>query len=469
MQTTPTSSLINHQTTPVDRRWYYGLAGMIVLFVAVMSAYSILRHYNLWSDIYDLGVGIQVNWNTAYGYPFEQSVEVQNNLGDHIIFIDLLTAVFYRLAPTPETLLILQPLIFALGAISTFRIGMFFLNSPPLAWMAALAYLAQPAAGWAIGYDYHPMAYCAPFALMCFDAAIRQQRFATWGFFILLLMCREDAGMAAAAMGILLAMATPNRQAGLAMACFGLAWFVVTMFILVPYFRGGPSDNIVRYEYFGDTNWEVLVNILTRPDLVIGRLLEDTRRITYIPKLSIPWLGASLLSISSWIGLILTTGLGILSTHSSKFSIESSQTLVALPVVTVGGILGIRRLQSWFPYLAQPRGVLVLVALWAVTLGIQNLTNNTVIINRWQMSYNPLREELAQISPLIPPDAAVSATSKLGAHFCNRRQIMIYPMAIGWPEENFPKLEHRRATHISDSTHPGQTHTRRPRARSRLV
>ena len=426
--------------------WLHALAASTILFAASMATYSVLRHQNLWSDVYDLGQEVQVHWNTAQGRLFESSVEVQNNLGDHVTLVNMITAAVYRLFPAPQTLLILQPIIYALGAIWAFRIGLFFLGSPALAWLTAIAYLGQPAAAYAIGYDFHPMVYAAPFALACFDAAIRGRVLVTWLLFGLLLACREDAGMTAAAIGVFVATSTPRRKTGLAMTALGLAWFVVAMFFILPAVRGGPSDAIEKYACFGDTSTQILRNILTRPDMVADRLLEDTRRISFIPSLSLPWLGASMLTVSGWIGMVLTCGLGILSESPTKFTIGMSQPLVAMPVVTIAGVLGVRRLMRWFGAGGSHRGAITIAILWLVALGVLNC-DNVVVRNRWQMSHNPLRQQLDVLRPFIPPDAPLSVTSKLGPHFCNRRQVAIYPITE-WSRSEFPKLDQRRATHV---------------------
>ena len=42
------------------------LAGCGV-FILSMSVFCILRHHNVWSDIFDMGVQTQVAWNTSQG------------------------------------------------------------------------------------------------------------------------------------------------------------------------------------------------------------------------------------------------------------------------------------------------------------------------------------------------------------------------------------------------------------------
>jgi uncharacterized membrane protein len=433
--------------TAPSRRWEYLLYVAMLSFVVTLATYSVMRHQNLWSDMYDLGQEVQVHWNTAHLRWFESSVEVPNNLGDHVTFVDILTAVPYRLFPSPLTLLILQPLIYALGAIAVFRIGRRLLRCEMLAFLAALAYLAQPAAGFAIGYDYHPMVYAAPLALFCFDALLRGQRWWAWMLFILLCACREDAGMTAAAVGVLGWFAKKHRRTAVAMAVLGMAWFVIAMFFILPAMRGGPSDSIEKFAFFGSTSGEVLRNIITRPDMVWARLMEDTRRVTFIPMLSTPWLGASLLTIGGWLSILLTTALGILSESPTKFAIGYSQPYVVLPIITIAGIMGLRRLIKWIPPLDEPRGKIALASIWLFVIVAANAHRNVIIENRWQMSRNPLRDELVKLAPLIPDDAALSATSKLGPHFAQRPQIAIYPITQ-WMPRAFPNTDRRHAQFV---------------------
>lgn len=423
----------------------------MAFFFIIMATFCVLKYHNMWADMYDMGQEIQVHWNTAFGRWFESSVEVSNNLGDHTTFINIVTAAVYRIAPRPETLLVWQAFIFTLGAIPAYRIARFYRpenNQAWFAWVVAVIYLAQPAAGYAIGYEYHPLVYAPLFALWCFDAVIRQRFAWAWLAFACLLLTREDCGPLACAIGVLVAMTTAHKRTGLAFFFTGLAAFLIISLVVLPYFRGAPSDTLARYAHLGETPGQIIATLLFKPHQIIALLFDDPRRLTFIPILMLPWLFTNGRILAFWPAILLVTLPGILSDNPCQYTLGWHYPLTAIPVLTIGATLGAARLieaqparQRWLD-----RRALIACTTIVITLAVMNL-NGVLITQRYFMTHNPLRAEFLQITKNIPDDAAVSATGKLGAQLAQRRQIAIYPITT-WPEDAFPKLAQRQATHV---------------------
>jgi uncharacterized membrane protein len=432
-----------------ERQWRYAVGCAALLFVVAMAILSVCKHQNLWSDIDDLGYTIQAHWNTTQGRAWESSIEVQNNLGDHTTFIDVITIALYALVPRPETLLVLEPIIFSLGVIPVWRITKHYLNSPPLASLAALAYLAQPAAGFALSYEYHSLVFAPLLGLLMFDQAIHKRFGWAWLCFFLLLATREECGLTATGIGALLLLSTSCRKTGAGMTLLGTVAFFITLLIILPYFRGGGEQAdtfVMRYSHFGDTPGQIVRTIITQPQTAAALLVEDVSRVTFIPILLAPWLMLGALCAGAWPGMLMTTLPGILSSSACQYTIGWHYPYNTLPIVTIAGILGLSKLLRRFPRLATPRGLTSLAVVWLVLLAGLNL-DSALVRYRWTISYNDLRAELDTLRPLIPDEAALSATGKVGTQFCHRRQIAIYPITT-WSAERFPQLPHRRATHV---------------------
>ena len=111
---------------PRDRR--FSLVGRepyllaAVLFVAY-AAVSVGRYRRLGTRSYDLGIYEQTV--RAYAHFQAPIVELKgpgyNVLGDHFSPVTVLLAPFYRVFPSPVTLLVLQAALFALSAIPVTR------------------------------------------------------------------------------------------------------------------------------------------------------------------------------------------------------------------------------------------------------------------------------------------------------------------------------------------------------------
>jgi len=431
---------------PDAGRWPWVVAAAIVGFVVIMSVFCILRHQNVWSDVYDMGQEVQVHWNSAQGRWFESSVEVQNNLGDHTTFLNVFTVAVYWLVPRPETLLVFQAIVYALGAIPAWRIARVHLGSPRLAAAIAIAYLAQPAASHAVGYEFHPLVYAPLLSLLVYDMTLHRRWGYAWLTFVLLILTREDCGLTAAGVGALVAAGARRPVTGLAMVGLGLAGFLFTLTVLLPSLRGEHADTFGRYAHLGESPSDIAVTVFSRPWVLVELMFEDVRRLLLIPLLLLPWIGLGALSLAAWFGIGLTVGPGLISGAEAQYTIGYHYAFSVIPILTIGAVLGLARLRQRWAALRTHRGEWALLGVWVVVLLIAS-SHNVVVTSRWMMPRHDLRDELDRIATLIPEHAPLSATSKLGPQFAHRRHLTLYP-STGWPGHRFPNLDYREAHYV---------------------
>ena len=435
----------------LPRSWRCYLWVAVSVFVVGLSSFCVLRHYNLWSDIFDMGVEAQVVWNTAQGRWFESSVETQNYLGDHTTFITLAVAAIYWLLPRVETLLVLQVVAFAAAAWPAYHISLHLFGRPRWAALFALAWLAQPAAGHALAYEYHTLAFAPLFSLGAYALALKARWVGAGLCLALLLLTREDCGITAVGLGLILATEGRQRRVGMIAVALGFAAFLLNLFVLLPLFRGEPSDTIAaRYGHFGQTGSQVVSTLLTQPWLVVQLFVEDTRRLTYLPTLAAPFLLLAACSPVGALAVLFVAGPSLLSSSPLQYTVGWHYPLTILPVVFVASVYGAGRLAAWC---SLDDASLRITAAWCSVLVVLSL-QSVVVTHRWMVPTNPTRHDLLALATLIPADAPLSATSKLGAQFSHRRQLAIYPQIV-WEADAFPKLPHRQATHILiDLTQP---------------
>src|SRR5881628_1075722 len=100
---------------------------LCLLYVAVFSALSILKHHNFHSHAFDLGIFQQVVWSTAHGDWFHYTYQVglgpgapENYLGDHFELILVPIAFLYLFCDRPEVLLLLQTFSLAVAGYLVF-------------------------------------------------------------------------------------------------------------------------------------------------------------------------------------------------------------------------------------------------------------------------------------------------------------------------------------------------------------
>ncbi|HET9221645.1 MAG TPA: DUF2079 domain-containing protein, partial [Roseiflexaceae bacterium] len=251
------------------------ITGYIVVF-ALAAWYK----YSTYQMGFDLGVHEQVLWNTAHGRVAATSAfaDTESYLGIDIIPSELLLAPLYALAPSAYTMLFLQTLVLALGAVPVFLIvrdrfrGMGSLGHPPAPnphpltpeWAGlvfAAAYLLYLPVEYMNLYEFQIRAFATTFLLLALRE-LGRQRF--WPFLLwtlLALGCRSDVGFVVAAMGFAqLRMKNGELRKGrtrldnsqfstfnsqflkftLLPIVLGLGWLALCVGVLIPLFRTSP-------------------------------------------------------------------------------------------------------------------------------------------------------------------------------------------------------------------------------------
>jgi len=146
-----------------------------LIYTLIFSYVTILRYYAFEATGWDLGIFMQVMWNTVHGrlfyYTYELSVVPSGNfLALHFSPILLLVAPFYALFPRAETLLILQSSALGFGAIPLYLLAKKVLNQRLIALTLATVYLLYPPLQGINWFDFHPEAFLVPLLLLVYYA-----------------------------------------------------------------------------------------------------------------------------------------------------------------------------------------------------------------------------------------------------------------------------------------------------------
>lgn len=230
--------------------WTLGLG---TLFVASLWAFSSLRrHWNLESNSFDLGIFTNTMWNLTHGNGYVSSIKGGINLfADHQSPIFWAVAPIFAIFPHPETLLVIQAIVLALGAGAVYVIAKQYRrddSAPNVWWLAAipLLYWAYLPIRRANAFDFHPEVFMLPLFLWAI-AGIQSRgsfaRFLGWIAFLAALGCKESAGPIAAGIGLAWFLgAAPNREPkkaiGILAALFGVTVFLFDLKV-VPSLLGG--------------------------------------------------------------------------------------------------------------------------------------------------------------------------------------------------------------------------------------
>ncbi len=214
------------------------IALLVVLIVAgMLMVLSIMRYTGYNTSMLDIGNMAQAMWSGTQGRPLEFTYQCGNisRLALHVELIYWLLVPLYALLPDPRTLLVVQALLFAVGAWPVYRLAMRHLKHRNLARALVVCYLLYPVAQTAVLFDFHGDTLAMPVLLFALDALDRQARRSYAFWIVLALMCKFYVAVAVAAFGGVLWL-QGQRRVGAWTFLAATTWLGITLMLIRPLF-----------------------------------------------------------------------------------------------------------------------------------------------------------------------------------------------------------------------------------------
>lgn len=232
-----------------------GTPWLIALAVfAVYAAISVAQYARLGSVSWDLGIFTEAI--ARYAHLHAPTVDLRQPgldiLGDHVDPIIILVAPFFRLFPTPVTLLVAQTVLIAGSVVPVTRLAVRRLGAGA-GYAVGIAYGFSWGLQNAIVFDFHEVAFAVPMLALSLTALVdgRHIRALLWSLPLLLVM--EDQGFTVLVIGLVVAAsARPSprvRLTGLAVAAVGLGASLFCILWVVPHFN--PSGQSPYWQIVG--------------------------------------------------------------------------------------------------------------------------------------------------------------------------------------------------------------------------
>ncbi|MGD8792964.1 MAG: DUF2079 domain-containing protein, partial [Anaerolineae bacterium] len=277
---------------------------LVVAYVAILGTLALHRHQNLRTNALDLGYTDQAVWNTLHGRPFRFStyldaafyldIPIQEFrepgvlLAYHVEPLLAAISLFYLIHDGPETLLWLQTVGIALGAIPVYLLARWRLGriKPPRfsqtseVWLQGavpivfvLIYLLSPSLQAANLSDFHAVALSPAFLLAAFYCLETDRPWGFVAFAFLATMCKEEVGLVVAMMGLWAAIVRRRWLLGSATFVAALGWSLLCVAVVTPHFNGlSSSAFVVRYRQFGGSPVDIVRNLMQQPGLLVDWL-----------------------------------------------------------------------------------------------------------------------------------------------------------------------------------------------------
>jgi hypothetical protein len=251
---------------------------------------------------------------------------------------------------------------------------------------------------------------------------------------------KEEIVFIALALGLFILIVQRERKLGAGLILASSMWGIVVLQIIIPHFHnqgvGAGYFFIERYHYLGENIPEIVVTILTQPNLVLSRLLV-ARKIAFVlhllvPLAFIPLAGAEILALG-----LPTLGYLLISDDPFQTSIKYQYTAPLLPILFFAAVAGIERLQKRI-FRIDPADRIA-----ARTFSLAMLIAVAGIGNYYFQSPGPLAQEFAPtqyeftshtavrhiLVQRIPLTVPVMAESNFVPHLSQRRFIYQAPNA----------------------------------------
>lgn len=401
--------------------------GLAVVYFTLYATLSVLRHRTYHSLGFDLGLYDQAFWNTTQGRVLESTMTgamptPHSQLGDHFTPIYFAVVPFYFAYPHPETLLIVQTFVIALGAWPIYLLARHLL--PPgfaLLWVGAY-FLFVPLAYLNLD-DFHETAFSiAPlgFALYFLERGRR-----LWFVVALLVafLVKEEMALIGAGFGLYALLGKRDWRLGLGVLVGSLAAFEVIVQVAIPFFARGASYPYIalRYGDVGGSPLGILRTALTDP-LRILRAVAQPKKGYFVIAIFGPVLGLS--AIAGWAAILVlpTLSYTLLSGYEPQYSFTSQYPGPLIPLVIGTSIIAMARF-------SQRVRMTVAVGVVASTLVFSWAFGDMPYSRKFDWSQFQMQSRYASFLPSldqIGADAHVSAESSFASHLDQRRYIYDY-------------------------------------------
>jgi uncharacterized membrane protein len=416
--------------TPVRMRdelfYLVTLAVLAAITAAIVSNFALFLHRNFLTIACDTAVLQSAIVNTLHGDWFRNNgAGGPSILGAHTTFLLLLTLPVYVLAPSPDTLFVLQVFGVYGIVIPLYLIAGDLLRQPLAAFCVATAAMASPLLLHMAFSPFHLETWIAAGAFWSYFFYLRNNLAGFLASLAGAVCCGEQAALIYIALGVALlavddGLAWRKRYGRVALLA-GLTWIILAVMIVAPLARGSRSFNIFAYNY---SQWGI--------QSVLGLPLALARH----PVRAL----ALLASPVRWAHVAGIIGLPLLGTF---FSWRSLILLAPLPVYLLMSdqefFLYFHAYYYSFAFFAGYLGVVLFVArrgladrLGLVILAGTFFVNVLLLCNvagfYFQLSAGAEPEFTAMLHQefdQIPPEATVYTPHRYSAYLSNRQNMII--------------------------------------------
>lgn len=396
----------------------------------------------LGAHYYDLGIMHQTVYNSfqsIQSLDFSRVLEMTDvekpiqikRMAIHNDMLLLFLAPFYFLYSGPETLLIIQTLAIAIGGIILYGICQHFFwrykYGQCVGVGIVLSYLLYPAVQRANQFDFHAVVLTIPLFLGMFFFALKRSYAVSFICFLLALLAKEQVSLTTAFFGLYFILFsfpkirtilpsfwksgfsgnddTQRRLFGVLIFTISIIWFVLSMKVIIPFFRG--SEHFALGYYDSPALQENTFQYLTT---LFGPLF-------FLPLVSLPELLIALPEFA----------INLVSNSNSMTNIYFHYTAVIIPFIFVSAVYSLYRIAHIKPKLV----AFLMIAILASTAWFVYADGPLPFSKRPEIKvFAPISNDAKHVQEwaerLKDENVVVSTTGQLAPFFTSRRVFYLF-------------------------------------------
>ena len=345
------------------------LHAMVLGYVILLSAASLVRHYSFQTSAWDLGIFDQACSSTLSGRLFYYTAELYANPGGSIFGVHFspvlfLIIPFYAMLQSPATLLVIQSVVVGAGAYPVFLIAQHVLKDRKLGYYFSLLYLVYPHVYGINTFDFHPDAFFVPFTLFALYFFLKGSWKQYFIFMLLGLSTKEFMGIIFATFGvgelfvlrreIADVLRSKNRPSGKLLVAVGTivvaaCWFLMAGQI-IRVFNPAPPQGFTE-----GSPWSILGFVPLNPlswfhteqiNLPQAVGYDFQSKLFYVFTVFAPLGFLPLFQIVGMLPVLLWIGMAFLSNYPPYYQIGFQYSALIAPFVIVAAIEGFGKVQS---------------------------------------------------------------------------------------------------------------------------
>ncbi len=407
---------------------------LAILYGLSMSAFSLIQHYGLKTQMNDLGnmdhaiwMASKGNWSMPQSNCFDGPIRSRFGLHANLIFWIL--APLYWLWPHPEILLILTSCACAVAGVGLYFFARSKIENSWWATIPAISFWLSPIVQEANLYDFNVLTLATAFFVWMLWAFDKGRIKTGWILLVLAILCKENVPLVMILYGVYLLLKR-RYPLGLQVLLINVLYLIFLDKLFVPFFTHGNglwASPINHYTWLGTKLSEVPTNFIHQLPQVVSLILRPDRlRVVIYFLLSgaivafrewkmllllIPALLESLLSNSNWSTQIVGTYYWILpeAVIISAIVLTAQKSTKTIRQIILLYLLGATMFFSW--------------AFSPLPYGMGSSWDN------YALNKNEYRT-LKEIRKLIPSNASISIQNNLGPHFSHREDIATFPFRL---------------------------------------